>query len=64
MQAWAATLYDNGFAGPAWPREFGGMELGFAEQVAYHDEFAKFHAARASRQRSVHRRADAAAVRQ
>jgi len=44
MQAWAATLYDNGFAGPAWPREFGGMELGFAEQVAYHDEFAKFHA--------------------
>ena len=43
MRAWAATLYDNGFAGPAWPREFGGMELGFAEQVAYHDEFAKFH---------------------
>jgi alkylation response protein AidB-like acyl-CoA dehydrogenase len=44
MRAWAATLYDNGFAGPAWPREFGGMELGFAEQVAYHDEFAKVHA--------------------
>jgi alkylation response protein AidB-like acyl-CoA dehydrogenase len=43
MRAWAATLYDNGFAGPAWPREFGGMELGFAEQVVYHDEFAKFH---------------------
>jgi alkylation response protein AidB-like acyl-CoA dehydrogenase len=43
MRAWSATLYDNGFAGPAWPREFGGMELGFAEQVAYHDEFANFH---------------------
>ena len=43
MRAWAATLHDNGFAGPAWPHEFGGMELGFAEQVAYHDEFAKFH---------------------
>jgi hypothetical protein len=22
-KTWAAALYDNGFAGPAWPREFG-----------------------------------------
>jgi len=41
QRAWAATLYDNGLAGPAWPREYGGMDLGFAEQVAYHDEFAR-----------------------
>jgi alkylation response protein AidB-like acyl-CoA dehydrogenase len=39
MRRWAATMYDNGFAGPAWPREFGGMDLSFAEQVVYHDEF-------------------------
>jgi alkylation response protein AidB-like acyl-CoA dehydrogenase len=41
MRGWAATLYDHGFAGPAWPREYGGMQLSFAEQVVYHDEFAK-----------------------
>jgi alkylation response protein AidB-like acyl-CoA dehydrogenase len=39
MRGWASTMYDNGFAGPAWPREFGGMDLSFAEQVVYHDEF-------------------------
>jgi alkylation response protein AidB-like acyl-CoA dehydrogenase len=37
---WAATLYDNGLAGPAWPRAYGGMELDFTEQVVYHDAFA------------------------
>jgi alkylation response protein AidB-like acyl-CoA dehydrogenase len=41
MQSWAATLYDHGFAGPAWPRAYGGMQLSLAEQVVYHDEFAK-----------------------
>ena len=41
LRAWAATVYDNGLAGPAWPRQYGGMDLGFAEQVAYHDEFAR-----------------------
>lgn len=41
MRQWAATMYDNGFAGPAWPREYGGMDLSFVEQVAYHDEFAR-----------------------
>jgi alkylation response protein AidB-like acyl-CoA dehydrogenase len=40
QRAWAATMYDNGFAGPAWPREYGGMALTFAEQVAYYDEIA------------------------
>jgi alkylation response protein AidB-like acyl-CoA dehydrogenase len=40
QRAWAATLYDNGLAGPAWPREYGGMALSFAQQVAYYDEFA------------------------
>jgi alkylation response protein AidB-like acyl-CoA dehydrogenase len=42
-RAWAATLYDGGLAGPAWPREFGGMELNLAQQVVYHDEFARLN---------------------
>jgi alkylation response protein AidB-like acyl-CoA dehydrogenase len=34
-------MFDNGFAGPAWPTEFGGMDLGLAEQIVYYDEFAR-----------------------
>jgi alkylation response protein AidB-like acyl-CoA dehydrogenase len=41
LRDWSATMYDNGFAGPAWPRKYGGMDLSFADQVEYHDEFAK-----------------------
>lgn len=41
QKAWAATLYDHGFAGPSWPREYGGMALPFEKQVAYHEEIAR-----------------------
>jgi alkylation response protein AidB-like acyl-CoA dehydrogenase len=41
QRSWAATMFDNGMAGPAWPKRYGGMALGFSEQVAYHDEFAR-----------------------
>jgi alkylation response protein AidB-like acyl-CoA dehydrogenase len=27
---WLANLFDAGFAGPSWPREYGGMDLPFA----------------------------------
>ena len=40
-KAWLATLFDAGYAGPSWPREFGGMELPFAHQVIYHEEAAR-----------------------
>ena len=30
QKAWLATLFDGGFAGPSWPREYGGMALDFA----------------------------------
>ena len=40
-KAWLATLFDAGYAGPSWPREFGGMELSFAHQVIYHEEAAR-----------------------
>jgi alkylation response protein AidB-like acyl-CoA dehydrogenase len=41
QRAWAATLFDQGYAGPGWPREYGGMELSFARQVIYQEEAAK-----------------------
>ncbi|WP_406497164.1 acyl-CoA dehydrogenase family protein [Streptomyces sp. NBC_01604] len=40
-KAWLATLFDAGYAGPSWPREYGGMELSFARQVIYQEEYAK-----------------------
>jgi alkylation response protein AidB-like acyl-CoA dehydrogenase len=40
-KAWLATLFDNGYAGPGWPREFGGMELSFGHQVIYQEEVAR-----------------------
>ncbi|WP_123026791.1 acyl-CoA dehydrogenase family protein [Mycolicibacterium stellerae] len=38
---WAAVMVEEGFAAPSWPRQWGGMELGLADQVVYHEEFAK-----------------------
>jgi alkylation response protein AidB-like acyl-CoA dehydrogenase len=40
-KAWLADLFDGGYAGPGWPREFGGMELPFPQQVIYYEEFAR-----------------------
>jgi alkylation response protein AidB-like acyl-CoA dehydrogenase len=40
-KAWLATLFDHGYAGPSWPKEFGGMELSFARQVIYHEELER-----------------------
>jgi alkylation response protein AidB-like acyl-CoA dehydrogenase len=40
-KAWLAKLFDAGYAGPSWPREYGGMELSFARQVIYQEEYAK-----------------------
>lgn len=41
QKKWLATLYDAGFAGPSWPREYGGMDLPFAHQVIYQEEYAR-----------------------
>jgi alkylation response protein AidB-like acyl-CoA dehydrogenase len=38
---WLGRLFDAGFAGPSWPREYGGMDLPFAQQVIYQEEYAK-----------------------
>jgi alkylation response protein AidB-like acyl-CoA dehydrogenase len=41
QKSWLATLFDAGFAGPSWPREYGGMDLPFAQQVIYQEEYAR-----------------------
>jgi alkylation response protein AidB-like acyl-CoA dehydrogenase len=40
QRAWAAVKFDHGWSGPSWPRELGGMELSFPQQVIYHQEMA------------------------
>jgi len=41
QKGWLARLFDAGFAGPSWPREFGGMGLDFGKQVIYQEEYAR-----------------------
>jgi alkylation response protein AidB-like acyl-CoA dehydrogenase len=41
QRRWAALLVDEGFAAPSWPKQWGGMEIDLADQVTYHEEFAK-----------------------
>ncbi|WP_322754850.1 acyl-CoA dehydrogenase family protein [Frankia sp. Cas3] len=41
QRSWAALLVDEGFAAPGWPREWGGMELSLAHQVAYTEELSR-----------------------
>lgn len=38
---WLAKLYDAGFAGPSWPRAYGGMDLPFTRQIIYQEEYAR-----------------------
>jgi alkylation response protein AidB-like acyl-CoA dehydrogenase len=37
---WAALLADAGWAAPAWPKEWGGMDLPVGLQLVYHEEVA------------------------
>ena len=37
---WAACLADAGWAAPAWPKEWGGMDLPVGLQLVYHEEMA------------------------
>jgi alkylation response protein AidB-like acyl-CoA dehydrogenase len=41
QKAWLATLFDAGFAGASWPREHGGMELDFARQLIWQEEYSR-----------------------
>lgn len=44
LRAWNATLADAGWAAPAWPCQWGGREATIPEQLAWHEEMARFHA--------------------
>ncbi len=41
QRAYCATAVEHGLAGPSWPREYGGMDLSFEEQVVYAEEAAR-----------------------
>ncbi len=41
MQAWRRTLFENGFIGITWPREFGGGGRSKLDQVVLVEEFAR-----------------------
>jgi alkylation response protein AidB-like acyl-CoA dehydrogenase len=40
MRAWQRTLYDAGFIGLTWPKEYGGRGLTFLEEMILHEEMA------------------------
>jgi alkylation response protein AidB-like acyl-CoA dehydrogenase len=40
MRAWQRTLYDAGFIGLTWPKEYGGRSLTFLEEMILHEEMA------------------------
>jgi len=41
QKSWHATLVDHGYAGPSWPKAYGGMDLTFGRQVVYQQEVAR-----------------------
>lgn len=43
---WLRLLNDHGWRLPAWPRTHGGLGLPLAKQLVYHEELARFGAAR------------------
>jgi acyl-CoA dehydrogenase len=43
-RAWQRTLYDGGFAGITWPKEWGGRGAGVAEALIFAEELADFDA--------------------
>jgi len=41
LKQWQRTLYDGGWVGLAWPREYGGRGATFMEQVIFNQEMAR-----------------------
>ena len=40
LRDWQRTLYDAGFVGLTWPKEYGGRGLTFMEELILHEEMA------------------------
>jgi alkylation response protein AidB-like acyl-CoA dehydrogenase len=43
-RAWQRTLFDGGYAGLAWPREYGGRGATLMEQIVFNEEVARVRA--------------------
>ena len=41
LKSWQRMLYDGGWAGLAWPREYGGGGATLMQQVIFHQEMAR-----------------------
>lgn len=41
---WQRKLYDAGYAGVNWPKEYGGRDATLTEQLVYYEEIARAHA--------------------
>jgi alkylation response protein AidB-like acyl-CoA dehydrogenase len=39
--AWQRAQYDGGWAGVAWPKEYGGRGLSLVQQMTWHEEYAR-----------------------
>jgi alkylation response protein AidB-like acyl-CoA dehydrogenase len=42
--AWQRKLFDAGYAGINWPKEYGGRDASLTEQLVYYEETARAHA--------------------
>jgi alkylation response protein AidB-like acyl-CoA dehydrogenase len=42
--SWQRKLYDAGYAGINWPKEYGGRDASLTEQLVYYEEVARAHA--------------------
>jgi alkylation response protein AidB-like acyl-CoA dehydrogenase len=47
VQGWTDTLAKRGWIAPAWPKEYGGMGLSVAKQIAFQEEFDRLGVPRA-----------------
>ena len=43
-RAWQRKLYDGGWAGITWPKEYGGRGASIIEQLIYNEEYARLRA--------------------
>ena len=48
LKAWQRRLFDGGWAGIAWPKEYGGRGLSLVQQVIWYEEYARADAPDAS----------------
>src|ERR1044072_2157912 len=44
LRAWQRRLYDGGWAGISWPKEFGGRGATLVEQAIFQEELARANA--------------------